>query len=516
MRKKIWTLIVVMLVGASSALAVEVSEKLTFVKQVSNAAIYTFNYPTQSASGEDVILSSVLMAWHPKDYKEGDQIETVHIYSHYTVTAQKECPTSIGENTTSEQQMVIYTLKRNYGYTSPAPFVGRSIVIAPDYEGYGVSKDVPHPYMASEATARQVVDAVKYGLSLYEKLVAEAGSTALPMSDDWRTFAYGFSQGGAITLAVQRYIEENDLADELRFQGSICGDGPHDLVETLKYYMFDNGDSYNALTEHRKGMLSMTVVFPLILKGMLNADPEMKNYRLEDFFTQQFLDTGIIEWLDSKNYTTGDIDKMWSNQAKNGLTANGRTYTPEQMQEMFYIDAGGSIWGKIEKIVQPEFYEYMSNPDNFAGVPTESGNAFTDMHRALAKNSVAKGWQPLHRIVFFHSRYDMVVPYGNVESFRQEHPTEEGDLYMVIDDDFSSSDHTYAGTAFYINLGLLERMGTQFTWLTEAVPTGIGDIAAERTGISSTGWYTLDGLKLIGKPSRKGIYICNGRKLALH
>ncbi len=230
MRKKIWTLVVVLLVGASSAQAVEVSDKLTFVKQVSNAALYTFNYPTKSASGEDVILSSVLMAWNPKDYKEGDQIETVHIYSHFTVTAQKECPTSIGENTTSEQQMVINTLKRNYGYTSPAPFVGRSIVIAPDYEGYGVSKDVPHPYMASEATARQVVDAVKYGLALYEKLVAEAGSTALPMSDDWRTFAYGFSQGGAITLAVQRYIEENDFADELRFQGSICGDCPHDLV----------------------------------------------------------------------------------------------------------------------------------------------------------------------------------------------------------------------------------------------------------------------------------------------
>ena len=111
---------------------------------------------------------------------------------------------------------------------------------------------------------------------------------------------------------------------------------------------------------------------------------------------------------------------------------------------------------------------------------------------------------------------NMVVPYGNVESFRQEHPTEEGDLYMVIDDDFSKADHGMAGTAFYIALGLLERMGTQFTWLTEAVPTGIGDIAAERTGISSTGWYTLDGLKLIGKPSRKGIYICNGRKLALH
>jgi hypothetical protein len=36
----------------------------------------------------------------------------------------------------------------------------------PDYEGYGVSIDRPHPYLAEAVTARQVVDALTYGLEL--------------------------------------------------------------------------------------------------------------------------------------------------------------------------------------------------------------------------------------------------------------------------------------------------------------------------------------------------------------
>ena len=50
-----------------------------------------------------------------------------------------------------------------------ADYVGRCIVIAPDYEGYGVTKDVPHPYLSQRVTAQQMIDGVKYGLQLYKK-----------------------------------------------------------------------------------------------------------------------------------------------------------------------------------------------------------------------------------------------------------------------------------------------------------------------------------------------------------
>ena len=92
----------------------------------------------------------------------------------------------------------------------------------------------------------QVMDGVAYGLELYQKLVAS--NQALPFKSNWRTFAYGYSQGGAVALAVHRYIEQNDLSEELRFRGSICGDGPYDLIATLRYYLEDDGKSYDTST----------------------------------------------------------------------------------------------------------------------------------------------------------------------------------------------------------------------------------------------------------------------------
>ena len=50
----------------------------------------------------------------------------------------------------------------------------------------GVTKDVPHPYLSQRVTAQQMIDGVKYGLALYQK-VAKESQTLLPMKSDWRS-----------------------------------------------------------------------------------------------------------------------------------------------------------------------------------------------------------------------------------------------------------------------------------------------------------------------------------------
>ena len=45
--------------------------------------------------------------------------------------------------------------------------------------------------------------------------------------------------------------------------------------------------------------------------------------------------------------------------------------------------------------------------------------------------------------------------------------------------------------------------------------TAIGEIDMETGEFDFSGWYTLDGVKLSGKPSTKGIYINNGKKVAI-
>jgi hypothetical protein len=109
-------------------------------------------------------------------------------------------------------------------------------VILPDYEGYGVTRNNAHPYLYQELTARQVVDATRYGISLY-KTSSRVDKVRHSFRSNWRSICVGYSQGGSVALATQRFIEQNGLTDELHLAGSVCGDGPYDMMATLMYYV---------------------------------------------------------------------------------------------------------------------------------------------------------------------------------------------------------------------------------------------------------------------------------------
>ena len=514
-RVKYWILTAV-LVCCSGVWAQETgnvpSDSLEAICRSGEAIFYRFNYPSVNAAGEAVVLSSALFAWMPKEPAETDSIESVHIYSHFTITADYECPSS---DLNMKEHLLFTTLIRSkYGLLNDEQqnFIARCVLIAPDYEGYGVSRDVAHPYLAQELTARQVADAVEYGLTLYRKHVND--KRALDFKSDWRSFGHGFSQGGAVALAVQRYLEQQGLDETLRYRGTIAGDGPYDLIATMRYYMEDDGESYGQTTDHRKGLNTMPMVVPMIIKGMLDTHPDMKGHKLEDYLSQQLLDTGIMEWLESKELVVNDIHEKWYQQLQEGLEANGHSYTKEQMAELFESHKKNRVWARLDKLFTTGFCNYLADASNFDAVPSEKGDAFKDLHRALADNSVVSGWEPKHRIHFVHSTGDMVVPYGNYLSFRDAHPDGEDDWYR-IDDSFSPSDHIDVGTAFYLNLCSLGTYGETFQWLDAASkPTGISESGGVKT-VSDDSWYSLDGRRLQGKPAIRGIYIYKGRKVVI-
>ena len=45
--------------------------------------------------------------------------------------------------------------------------------------------------------------------------------------------------------------------------------------------------------------------------------------------------------------------------------------------------------------------------------------------------------------------------------------------------------------------------------------TAIGEIDTTTGEVTFDGWYTLDGVRLDGKPSKSGLYINNGKKVAI-
>jgi hypothetical protein len=49
----------------------------------------------------------------------------------------------------------------------------------------------------------------------------------------------------------------------------------------------------------------------------------------------------------------------------------------------------------------------------------------------------------------------------------------------------------------------------------EDTTTGIAPITTQRTPLDAQGYYTLDGRRLNGQPTQRGLYIVNGKKMLI-
>jgi hypothetical protein len=305
----------------------------------------------------------------------------------------------------------------------------------------------------------------------------------------------GYSQGGSVSLATHKFIEQNDLVDELHFAGSVCGDGPYDPVTHLRYYMNDDGETYdgNNKTSHRKEKVSMPIVMPLILKGMCDSNPMMKQHYLDDYLTYNFLLTESVKFIEAKandekndQYSTELINAEYVKMLKEGKTGSYTKYyhesegsftltmrrTADDFKAVMEIYDGDCAHGKLDKMLTKDCYKYFQSLTADTPVPTEPG-VMEDLHRALESNNLTKGWTPQHRIAFFHSTYDTVVPYENLLSFIRNQQSltyyffendrsrttaagvtcttaSEGDADVYIRDATCTDDHVGAGKDFFM------------------------------------------------------------------
>ncbi len=336
-----------------------------------------------------------------------DYVNNVIIGCHVTITSNKECPSEYVRTGASGKAsdvgmlinhassgMVFHSAQSNLAYYN--------LVILPDYEGYGLTRSHAHPYLYQELTARQVVDATRYGIALY-KNSPSISSIRHNFRNGWRSISVGYSQGGSVALATHRFIEQNGLTDELQFAGSVCGDGPYDPIATLMYYV----KQY-----HEPNPMSMPVVLPLILKGMCDWNPYMKNHQVSDYLSSDFLATGILSWLTEKEKTTDDITDAWK---RHYMSLDDGHVTPD----------GAELLLGLNYLLKPVGFNYFqalydANSNTYtstAGVPLpDKRGLMKDLHFALASNNLTKGWMPRHAVFLYHSIDDSVVPEVNRES----------------------------------------------------------------------------------------------------
>jgi len=259
------------------------------------------------------------------------------LVSHYTIGSNKEAPSNC---------FPLEGILCNMGYA----------VICPDYIGYGVTADQIHPYLVMDVTAANVVD-----MYLAVKKYFDAVKLR-PKHDD--IYLMGYSQGGATTMAVEYMIEDiynpYVLDEPIRIRRVYAGGGPYDVKATYERFVTTNVADY-------------PVAVPLVLQGMIKGN----NLNLEmNTIMQQWLCDHIDEWVNSKKYTTAEMNALIDTKVTSKmLTDIGMNIQSKEVSELF---------------------------------------------KAMVQNSIVSyGWEPQAPVYIMHSMDDKTVTYLNATNAKQ-------------------------------------------------------------------------------------------------
>lgn len=163
--------------------------------------VYQVTYLTTYKEQE--IQASGLLAV-PKNAPEALPILSGH---HGTTFEQQDAPTNFPATFTG------FELFASAGY----------LTVIPDYIGYGISKQIFHPYYDQKHSALAVIDLVKAAKSYAQK-------NSLKLND--KLFLVGYSEGGYVTMAAQKEIESHP-EHQLKVTAAAAGAGGFDLTGML-------------------------------------------------------------------------------------------------------------------------------------------------------------------------------------------------------------------------------------------------------------------------------------------
>lgn len=335
--------------------------------------IAKLTYTSVSGNGEPVTLSmkiaypkGILSKYHDPDY--------ILLDNHPTIFSEAESPWSCNPIALSKA-------------------MDDALVVCPDYEGYGISSDRDHPYLAHDINARQSVDAALAAVDYIN------GKKGISMSKGYHLENYGYSQGGGIALSVHKYIENNlSSADQkkLNLKKTYCGGGPYDPEVTMNIYFEQDELEYPSL-------------MPMVLMGFMSGYPEyFDGIELEDFFSDEFLATGTIGMIRSKLYENQEINDH-------------------------IVATLGS--NKCSDIFKPEVFD----PESIYR---------QTMAKCFDRANVATGWAPVKKVTMMHSAKDQIVPAENARKAYEG--LKSGNIDDIIWAPFSP-EHIPTGVLYFLN-----------------------------------------------------------------
>ncbi len=170
-------------------------------------SVYRVTYTTTNTDGTSITASGALLI---PTVNAGTAIPLLSI-QHGTITSDDGAPSNYQSGSEA--------------YTFGSVFASQGYIIAaPDYIGYGASKDLPHTYEHRNGLATASLDMLR---AVRQVLTNQS------VNWDKRLLIAGYSEGGYATLALQKKIEE-ETGSEFNLVASSCGAGAYDKPAFLK------------------------------------------------------------------------------------------------------------------------------------------------------------------------------------------------------------------------------------------------------------------------------------------
>lgn len=292
--------------------------------------VASLKYRTKDPFGNNITASGTIT--FPTTINNFQSMGTI-LALHFTLAADKEVP--------SQALACKEALLALFGY----------VIAAPDYIGYGSTRDKVHPYHHQKNTGQVSVDL----LFAAQEYMASKNNR---MSRD--VTIVGYSEGGYASMATLKFIQEN-CPGYVRVREVYSGAGAHDLYGTYQEMVASDYSSQPS-------------TLPLMVLGLNYGDN--LNLDLSKLFRASLYDN-YREWFLSKNYTTKEITQ------KMGSTVISDFFTDDLMNEE-----------------SPYVKPFINSMKKNSLVSMENG--------VLSAN-----WKPLVRVYFVHGDKDTIVPFSN-------------------------------------------------------------------------------------------------------
>lgn len=172
--------------------------------------VYTITYHTPYKGGEVTASGVVVLP------QGTGPIGMVSLH-HGTIIAHRDAPS---QQPLLSEDMVEYAALGSLGF----------ITVIPDYLGFGNSSSLVHPYYVEDVTASSVIDNLKAAAEL-------AALESITFNKN--LFLLGYSEGGYVTMAVHKYLDQNEVPD-LNLVASFPAAGAYDVKHMQEYVFGQN------------------------------------------------------------------------------------------------------------------------------------------------------------------------------------------------------------------------------------------------------------------------------------